>query len=326
MKLAIFFYNLVGKTMVKLLQQALTGEQTEILKAVFYFDVFRYPLTRQELFENSAITISKEKFNSELDQLLQMNLIRSEGEFILNFDKTKLDLQKRLQGNEGAKKIMPKALKYSRLIAGFPFVEAVCLSGGLSKNYYDAYSDIDFFIITSPNRLWICRSLLIIVYKFLPGPLKKFWCTNYFVSSENLSIPDVNAFTSTELAYLIPTVNYQLYKKLVDKNSWYKSRFPNKTEALATTCTPMRKNFLKKSIETLLEVFGGNRLDNLLLGLTLKRWRKKYPELNSGDFELQFRTRKDVCKRHTHGFQNKVLTMWQEKMEEFEQRFQIKLH
>lgn len=312
--------------MINLLQRTLTRDQTEMIKAVLYFDVFRYPLTTQELFENSSIRISKEEFYAELDQLVKMNLLKSAGDFILNFNRTEQDLQKRLQGNEGAKKIMPKALRNSRLIASFPFVEAVCLSGGLSKNYYDGDSDIDFFIITTPNRLWICRSLLIAFYKFLPRAKKKFWCINYFVSSENLTIPDVNAFTATELAYLIPTVNYPLYKTLTTKNNWFKSKFPNKAEALDDLCVALPNTLSKRFFENLFGVFGGDKLDNVLLGLTLKRWRKKYPDLSNGDFELQFRSRKSVCKRHTHGFQNKVLTLWQEKTEEFEHRFQTKLH
>ena len=47
--------------------------------------------------------------------------------------------------------------------------------------------------------------------------------------------------------------------------------------------------------------------------------------MNNEDFELQFRSRKDVCKRHTHGFQNKILVLWKEKTAEFEKRFQIRL-
>jgi len=311
--------------MIDSLQLSLTRDQQEIIKAVLYFDVFKYPLTKDELFENSAIKISKGEFMRELDQLLLNGILKEDGEFILSIERTKDDLAKRINGNEGAKKIMPTALKYSRRIASFPFVEGVCLSGGLSKNYFDEKGDIDFFIITKPNRLWICRSLLIITYKLLPAHLKKYWCTNYFISSDNLSIPDVNVFTGTELAYLIPTVNYEIYKKIVSRNDWYKNKFPNKNEAMPDKCIALPQPFLKSLTETLLNGSLGSWLDDKLLGFTLRRWRKKYAGMNNEDFDLQFRSRKDVCKRHTHGFQNKILVLWDAKTLEFEKQFNAKL-
>ena len=74
-----------------------------------------------------------------------------------------------------ANEIMPKAIKISRKIAKFPFVESVNLSGSLSKGYYDLEDDIDFFIITKPNRLWIARTLLILYKKvFLLNSKKHF--------------------------------------------------------------------------------------------------------------------------------------------------------
>lgn len=220
---------------------------------------------------------------------------------------------------------MATAYAYSRRIASFPFVEGVMLSGSLSKNYYDKTSDIDFFIVTKPGRLWICRTLLIIRYKLLPKHKKKYWCTNYFISSDNLAIPDINVFTGTELAYLIPTVNYPVYKKIVEKNMWYKKRFPNKKEAEPGHCIDLPQTFLKSLAEKLLKNRLGNWLDNVLLEYTLKRWRKKYPAMSNEDFDLQFRSRKDVCKRHTHGFQNKILVLWKNKTVEFEQRFNASL-
>ena len=306
--------------------RALTRDQVEIIKAVLYFDIFKYPLTREELFENSAVNISRERFTGELELLLKNSFLKEEHGFILSQERSKKDVSNRIHGNQGAKNIMATAHTYSKKIASFPFVEGVCLSGSLSKNYYDKNGDIDFFIITKPNRLWICRTLLILRYKLLPRHKKKYWCTNYFISSDNLSIPDVNEFTGTELAYLIPTVNYQVYKKIIERNSWYKSKFPNKEEAAPDNCIDAPVTPLKSAIEFLFGGVVGSWLDNFLLEFTLKHWRKKYPEMNNDDFELQFRSRKDVCKRHTHGFQNKILVLWQNKTLEFEQKFNARLN
>lgn len=290
-----------------------------------YFDVFKYPLTRRELYENSAITVSPEEFSEALDMLLKESFLKEEDGFILSLDRTTKDISRRIAGNRGAGEIMPRAYLYSKKIASFPFVEGVLLSGSLSKNYYDASSDIDFFIVTRPGRLWICRTLLILRYKLLPANRKKYWCTNYFISSDNLAIPDVNAFTGTELAHLIPAINYSVYTRLLEKNSWYKSRFPNKDQFAPDNCGKVPDTFFKSFSEKLLGGAFGSWLDSTLLTMTLKRWRKKYPAMNDADFDLQFRSRKDVCKRHTHGFQNKILLLWESKTREFESRFNTNL-
>lgn len=311
--------------MTEPLRRTFTYNQVEIIKASLYFDVFNYPLTRQELFENSAITISHAEFSAELDLLLNQNILKQTGDFIQSINGSEGDISKRAMGNAGAAEVMPLAYKYSKRIASFPFVDAVMLSGALSKNYYDENGDIDFFIITRPGRLWICRSLLILRFKFLSRRKQKYWCTNYFISSDSLSIPDTNVFTGTELAYLIPTINYPLYQKLLESNSWYKERFPNKAEYTNENVIEKQDSFLKWCLELLFGGKPGAWLDHFLLYLTLKRWQKKYPELSKDDFDLQYRSRKNVCKRHTRGFQNKVLVMWEAKQKEFEMVFNTQL-
>ena len=72
--------------MIKHSQATLTKNQVEIIKAILYFDVFNYPLTPDELFENSAIIISQNEFFKELDWLLTQNILKQEGNYIMNAD------------------------------------------------------------------------------------------------------------------------------------------------------------------------------------------------------------------------------------------------
>lgn len=311
--------------MIETQRQTLSLDQIEIIKAVLYFDVFNYPLTTDELYENSAVKIPKELYIKSLNELLENNILKMKDQYVLSNNGHERDIQKRKHGNDGAQAIMPKARKYSRKIASFPFVEAVLLSGALSKNYYDEKGDIDFFIITKPNRLWICRTLLILRYKLLPKNKKKYWCTNYFISSDSLEIPDKNAFTGTELAFLIPTINYSLYKSILSKNDWYQQRYPNKLLLPDTHCTDAPATIPKWIFENFFGGKFGKWIDDRLLYVTLKHWQKKYPDLAEEDFELQFRSRKNVCKRHTKGFQNKVLKTWEEKQNEYQKMYKVLL-
>jgi hypothetical protein len=302
-----------------------TAEQSEILRTLLYFDVFRYPLTEAEIFENSSLSVPPEKFSAELSALIDSGFVIRKGDYIMCLGRSNADIAIRQRGNRGASDIMPVAIQYSAKIAAFPFVESVCISGSLSKNYFDEKSDVDFFIITKPGRLWLCRTFLILKYKLLPKRLKKYWCTNYFISSDDLALPDRNAFTATELAFLKPMVNYNGYKELIDQNQWYREKFPNKPLHEPQRYMHVKEGRFKRTTEWILSGAAGTLIDNLLLKITHSHWRKKYSEMSEADFDLQYRSKKNVCKRHTKGFQNKVLKRWQEFQEQFAKTFNASL-
>lgn len=303
----------------------LTSHQADLLRTLLYFDVFSYPLTAGELYANTPVAFTGEDFTKSLKGLLTAGMLREQNGYYLLPHMPASALERRLKGNAGATDMMPQAYAYSLKIARFPFVEGICLSGGLSKNYYDKDSDIDYLIMTRPNRLWICRSLLIVRYKLLPASRKKFWCINYFIGANDLVLPDTNYFVSTELSHLVPTVNYGFYERLLDSNAWYRAHYPNKQRSSPDTSASLPSGTVKRLVEGLLSGTFGDWLDDKLLSYTLKRWRRKYPHMNEEDFELQFRSRKNVCKRHTHGFQNKVLEAWQHKINDFETTYQVSL-
>ncbi len=304
--------------------KTLAADESAVLRCVLYFSLFSYPLQPNEILENCSVNCEPHRFSEILETLCANGLLKRSGEFYLCKDADEKTISRRLVGNAGAASVMGIAFRYSKTIATFPFVRGVFLSGALSKNYYDDKGDIDYFIVTTPGRLWICRTLLILRYKMLPANKKKFWCVNYFISSDNLVIPDQNVFTATEIAYLIPACNYELYRMFMNCNRWYSSFYPHKSTASAGQCTQEKRGLVKKLAEACFYGWG-NVFDDFLLRITLKNWQKKYPYMRTEDFELQFRSRKNVCKRHNTGFQNKVLEQWHHKIKTYERDHNILL-
>lgn len=306
---------------------SLSKTQQSILKALLYFDVFNYPLKEEELFENSSLKQSADEFKEDLNLLTEQGFINYENGFYFSPKASAEIIKRRVDGNTLAETMLPRAFEFSRKIAGFPFISGVCISGSLSKNYYDANSDMDYFIVTKDNRLWIARTLYILYYKLLvPKNQKKYYCLNYFVSESHLSIPDHNLFVATELVHLIPTVNFAMYKQVMDHNQWARDYFQNKKEVRHKGTADLARPFFNKLTELAFSGNFGNWVDDVLLRITLKRWRKKYKELSDEDFDLQFRTRKHVCKRHSFGFQNKVLLALEKKITEYGNEFNVKFN
>src|SRR6185436_3436265 len=103
----------------------------------------------------------------------------------------------------------------------------------------------------------------------------KHFCINYFVTEDNLEIPDRNVFTATELISVIPTYNYQLYSRFMNDNQWVKNFFPNTRQKNAEHCVKKRYGFWKKILEKLTNGKVGEQLDIFFFKITLKHWEKK---------------------------------------------------
>ena len=138
---------------------------SSILEALAYFDVFDFPLSYEEVYSYSKVK-SKELFENELKQLLEDGTIYEINNFY-SLSPDKSNAEKRKQGEKRAKSYTSQALKKSKLIAKFPYVRGVFISGSLSKGVMAEDGDIDYFIITQPNRLWIARTLLILYKKII---------------------------------------------------------------------------------------------------------------------------------------------------------------
>lgn len=303
----------------------LAPEEWAVVKCLLYFDSFSYPLTKQEI-----LTFCSCHFTDDVDlqnilvALVARNLIQQRTHFYFVSDLENI-VERRLKGNKMAQEVMPKALKYGKFISQFPFVETVFISGSLSKNYFDEQGDVDFFIITKPQRLWLCRSILVGFKKIFLLNSRKYFCVNYFVGNDNLSIPDRNIFTATEIASLIPVNNQQGYASFISANSWIYEHLPNFDSNTKRIPALRSESIIKKMSESLLPKSLGNFADKQLFKLTLFIWQKKFQHFNKSDFDLNMRSRKNVSKHHPSGFQQKVLDKWTLNKENYCKKHQIDL-
>lgn len=259
----------------------------EILRILLYFDVFSYPLTKGELFRYAGVNDARtqEELARQMNELVKKGYIgcRSGYFFVAGKDAA---VERRIKGNQYASRRLRTARRYSRLIAAFPFVRGVFLSGSLSKGYMDADDDIDYFIVTQPGRLWLVRSLLVLFKKiFLKNSYRNF-CINYFVDTHHLRIPQQNRFTATEIAFLMPAYNRQLHTDILDHNRWIRKYYPSFAQngASAHERTPGIKHLL----EALLNNRLGDALERRLFDASKRIIQKKFSWMEARRFESAF--------------------------------------
>ena len=296
---------------------ALNNDEVEVLKTLTYFDIFSYPLTSKEIKDFfGGVENNNGNVDVALDSLSKKKLVFQ----LDNFYSLKADKNlsaKRSKGNKLAEPHLKKAKKISKFIGAFPFVRGVFISGSLSKGYMGDDADIDYFIITKPNRLWLARTLLILYKKVFLLNSRKYFCVNYFVDENNLEIEEKNRFTATELVTLIPTYNANIFERLKQQNQWVKNYFPHHQWNSNPETPSGKPKLLKRLLEFLLSRTIGNWLDRAAMKVTLIFWKRKFEHFTDEQFDLALKSRNYVSKHHPQNFQSQVLLKFEEKINSF---------
>lgn len=297
-----------------------------LLCTLLYFDIFDHPLTRGELISYCQHTACDERTAAaSLRELVADGLAEEKDGFFFLPGKTHF-VEKRRERNARAESFLPKARRYGRFISRFPFVRGVCISGSLSKGTMDKDGDIDYFIITAPRRLWLCRTMLVLYKKIFLLNSRKYFCVNYFIDTDNLGIPDQNLFTATEIAFIQPKYNPEVFGKFLDANQWVRQFYPNAHPKLTLgEIHPEQRGRMKRFTET---IFGGRLgewLDEFFFKITLRRWQRKFRGVDGYRFDVDFRSRKTVSKHHPQGFQWKVKQRIQQNTIAFEAMYNVQL-
>ena len=291
--------------------------ERSILKVIAYFDLFNYPVSVDEIEFFLDHRAAKSNIIFIIAQLTEKKYIfKFDGFYSLQNEPALLERRKK--GNLRAQSMLTRANKISKFLYKFPFVRGVGISGSLSKNFADENADIDFFIITSANRLWIARTIMHLFKKltFLLGR-QHWYCMNYYIDEDALKIEEQNIFTATELITLKPVCGNGIMDKFFRANDWATLYFPNYITTKSDR-THAGKGWLKKMAEWLFENRVGDRLDNYLMKLTSKRWKHKEEErrLNMRGVRMGLKTGKHFSKPNPTHFQKKVLEQYEQRLNE----------
>ncbi|ANI88436.1 hypothetical protein A9P82_03425 [Arachidicoccus ginsenosidimutans] len=276
---------------------------SEILELLRYFGVFKHPLRADELYKFSAAGASVLSEKTVLEKMKATGEVKQYGEYYLLNNAPEMCVEKRINGEKLAGKLLPKAKRTGRFIGMFPFVKFVGISGSLSKNYADENTDFDFFIITANNTLWICRSILHIVKKlsFIIGKQHSL-CMNYFIDEHHLKIEEKNIFTRIELSTLIPVYNKDLYRTFLLRNQ---NNLPNIRHLGVDFEGAVQYNLTKWNRQNLV----WKPLNIFLMKFTDARWKRKWKKRGYAmqDYDLAFKTTPYVSKNHPKNYQKKIL-------------------
>jgi predicted nucleotidyltransferase len=287
----------------------------DILATLAYFDLFDYPLTQTEIAQFLKISYCTEEFAEDLYSLATENWIFRFDEFYSLQDNYSL-VQRRREGNTRARSMLKTAERIAGFLSTFPFIKGVAVSGSLSKNFADENSDIDFFIITEKNKLWLARTFMHCFKKIAMLLKKEDWfCMNYYIDEEMLQIKEKNIYTATEIATLLPLRGIRVFNEFFNQNIWSKKFLPNHSLRISYV-EEARNSFSKKLIEFIFRNPVGDFFDYLLMRLTIYKWNKKsrLGRLNKRGVIMGMDASKHYAKPNPLIFQKKFMELYEKKI------------
>ncbi len=206
-----------------------------VLEPVIFLDIFDYPPTAYEINYYLDDKFSLPQIFSILDELNSQGIIQeSQGFYFLPGRREVIDIRQARYNYSCAK--LKIARRFSRLFSWFPGVIAVAAANFIGRHNLRSGSDIDFFIITKPGKIWLSRLCCAGLAKILnrrPTSRKKKdkICLSFYIAADNLNISALALPTGDPYFYywqrgLVPLYNYRhTWEKFLQANSL--ARFPN---------------------------------------------------------------------------------------------------
>jgi predicted nucleotidyltransferase len=224
------------------MENAQNNLEKSILATIAYFDIFNYPLTEVEIwkwlwFENSKVSnlweIEQTLKNSEILKSLMSN---NRGFYFLKNREELVEIRERRYV------LSEKKVKRAKRVAGFlkviPGIKMIAVCNSLAWTNAREESDIDFFIVTAPNRIWTARfwaAGFLQIFGLRPNKnnARDKICLSFFVDEDSLNLEPLTVSRSD--VYLVYWVSQLaplfdcggIYQKFWQANTWVKKFLPN---------------------------------------------------------------------------------------------------
>lgn len=206
-----------------------------ILKTLIYADIFDYPLRAYEIHKwliGRKATLRQ--IERALDKLSKKKKVKNQRGYFFLRDGL---VRKRILRRRGSQRFLLKAKFTTWFLKIIPWIKLVGISGGLAMENASKVDDIDLFLITARNRLWITRLLALILLS-LTGQRRQVGqkgrkiagklCLNILLEEGSLEQTSKDIYLAHEVLQM--RVLWQrngIYKKYLEDNSWAFKYLPN---------------------------------------------------------------------------------------------------
>ena len=208
--------------------ERLDAIEKAVLLTVHYRDLFRHPLTLEELHNYLLLIPAGLREVRDALQNLQHSHLSCVGEYITWPGRESIVDERRARIKASAS-VWPRARAYGRMIRRIPFARMAGISGSLAVNHAsEDRDDIDVFCIAESNRVWLvmlCLKLLYAYSRRVGG--MRYVCANTCLAADRLEITTQNLYMAHQIVHVVPMWGEHLYTEFLRRNRWVARFLPN---------------------------------------------------------------------------------------------------
>lgn len=213
--------------------------KTAIISTLSYSDIFDYPLTKAQVWRYLVTKNEKLKIQNleqGLDALvLHKKIYQKDGYYFLA--KRKEIVRKRKEKEKISQQKLQKAKEIARIIAKIPTVLCIGVSGSLAMENAEKDADIDLFVITKKDTLWVTRGIILFLLQYKKvrrkrqgGKTKDTICLNMLIDSNHLALKKErhNIYSAHEVVQMKPLFTRGfIYEEFLRENMWVTKFLPH---------------------------------------------------------------------------------------------------
>lgn len=203
-----------------------------IMQTLNYRAIFKYPLSYRQLY-TYLITdkeISPTKFKSELRGLCKSRKVKCAKDLFYLPGFNPVNWHDRATN---AKELVSEITPVLNQLRYIPWINMISITGAVAALNAPKEDDIDIFIITQKNRLWITRLFVVLICKVngayrTEQDFAKKICPNLLVSVDNLEWDKKhrNIYVAHEIAMMRPVYDKDnTYARFISANKWFLDYF-----------------------------------------------------------------------------------------------------
>ena len=198
----------------------------EILATINLAHHFDSAYSADQVFRYLRVPIERRKFDTILGELQQDGAVVEQENALFTRELLNAYRQKR----QWSRNLFRNNRRYLSLISKMPFVKFMALTGANAFESCQREDDVDLFIITRKNRLWLCYVALVVLCKLLNK--RDILCINYLVDETNLQFHTHDYFTAVQIMHMVPLVGCEMGETIIANNRWMFDYLPNAAPSL----------------------------------------------------------------------------------------------
>jgi hypothetical protein len=264
-----------------------------LLYAKLFDSGIREDMLHQQIFD---LKLSNSELNSAVSESISKGIIiRKDNYLFVNYTGNNFYSKKKSKLNKA------KVEKLLLFLKKLPFVSMIAFSGGTSHYGILDHDDIDLFIITKPDSVYIVY-LIIHIFAYITHTRKEL-CANYLIDETNLEINhSYDFYTAHQIISLIPFKNPEVLRKFWQENKWVNKFFPNFYSGNSIASISRSKHFMLNSL-------------NRVLMLLYKRYFRKKILLSTNSSSIILT--ENCLKLHTNDNSTKIIFEFENLIHEY---------